>query len=330
VLVALVAWPLAAALFLALVLAGVLAPLQNRLTAWLRGRRGLAAGILVLALLFLVIGPLVGLSAVLVREAAEGLRFVLETVRSEGMSGLIQRLPPPLDYLVGAGLARLGDLNAFIEKHLAAQGGRAAAAAAAALFAAGTMLFHLVMMLIALFFLLIQGRALLAWVDEVSPLREGQTRELLLEVRKVSSAVIVSTLVTAAVQALAALVGYLIARVPHPIFFAFVTFIVATIPAIGAGAVVLFAALILLVTGHPYMSLFLALWGLLVVSLIDNVVKPYLIKNEVEMAGAVVFFSLIGGLAAFGMVGLLIGPLAVALLLALLRIYQREFKPAAR
>lgn len=325
-LVAVVAWPLASALFMAAVLAGVLGPLQERLAAALRGRRSLASGILVLALLFLVIGPLAGLSAVMVREAADGVRFILETVRSEGASGLMEMLPGPLQELGARALARLGDLNAFIEKQLSAQGGRAASAVGAALLATGTLLFQLVMMLIALFFLLIHGAALSAWVEEVSPMRRGQTRELVVEFRKVSYAVIVSTLATAGVQALVAFVGYLIAGVPHAVFFAFITFFVAIIPAIGAGTVGLFAALILLLTGHPYMAIFLALWSLIVVGLIDNVIKPYLIKGGVQMAGAVVFFSLIGGLAAFGMVGLIIGPLAVALFLALLRMYQRDFK----
>lgn len=325
-LVAAVAWPLASSLFMAVVLAGVLAPLQERLAGWLRGRRSLASGILVLALLFLVIGPLAGLSAVMVREAADGVRFILETVRSEGASGLMEMLPAPLQELGARALARLGDLNAFIEKQLSAQGGRAASAVGAALLATGTLLFQLVMMLIALFFLLIHGDALAAWVEDASPMRPGQTRELVVEFRRVSYAVIVSTLATAGVQALVAFVGYLIAGVPHAVFFAFITFFVAIIPAIGAGTVGLFAALILLLTGHPYMAIFLALWSLVVVGLIDNVVKPYLIKGGVQMAGAVVFFSLIGGLAAFGMVGLIIGPLAVALFLALLRMYQRDFK----
>ena len=69
----------------------------------------------------------------------------------------------------------------------------------------------------------------------------------------------------AAVQAAVAFAGYLIARVPHPFFFAFVTFFVAMIPAIGAAGVCVFAALILLVTGHAYMAIFLAVWGILVV-----------------------------------------------------------------
>lgn len=61
------------------------------------------------------------------------------------------------------------------------------------------------------------------------------------------------------------------------------------------------------------------------VGLVDNLVKPWLIKGEVQMHGAVVFFSLLGGLTSLGAIGLLVGPLAVALFLALLRIYRRDY-----
>lgn len=324
-LVGYVAWPLATALLLAAVLAVVLAPVQMRLSRWLRGRRGIAAGILVLAVLFLLVGPLLGLTAFLVKEATDGIRFILETVRSEGIAGLLDYLPGPLDAYAARALEGLGDLGQFAQKHIAEQGPRAASAVAAAVLATGSLVFDLAMMLIALFFLLVSGKDFVAWLDSVSPLRAGQTRELLAEFKKVSYAVIVATVATAAVQALVAFIGYLIAKVPHPVFFAALTFFVALIPAIGAAGVCLFAALILLATGHPYMSLFLALWGLGVVGLIDNVVKPFLIKGELEMGGAVVFFALIGGIAAFGMMGLLIGPLAVATFLTLLRMYRRDF-----
>jgi predicted PurR-regulated permease PerM len=130
------------------------------------------------------------------------------------------------------------------------------------------------------------------------------------------------------VQAVAALVGYLIARVPSPYFFALLTFFVAFIPAIGAAVVCLFAALLLLVPGHPYMALFLAVWGLAVVGLVDNLVKPLLIKRGLEIHGAIVFFSLIGGLAMFGAIGLLLGPLIVSLFLAVVRMYHRDYSPA--
>jgi predicted PurR-regulated permease PerM len=158
----------------------------------------------------------------------------------------------------------------------------------------------------------------------VLPLGKGQTRELLTEFKKVSYAVVVATLVTAAAQAAAALIGFLIAQVPHPIFFATITFFGAFIPAIGAATFSLLAALILLVTGHPYFALFLAIWSVTVVALIDNVVKPIVVRGGMNMPGAVVFFSLIGGLGAFGPIGLMLGPLTIAFFVALLRIYRRD------
>ncbi len=196
--------------------------------------------------------------------------------------------------------------------------------------ATGSLIFKATMMLIALFFLLVHGEEMVEWIDGVLPLRHGQTRELLIEFKSVSYAVVVSTVVTAGVQALAALIGYFIAQVPHPLFFGSVTFFIAFIPAIGAASVCLAASLILFATGHPYMALFLVTWGLVVVALVDNLVKPLLIKRGLKMHGVVVFFALVGGLGAFGATGLLIGPLVVALFLALLRIYQRDFKVPAK
>ena len=182
------------------------------------------------------------------------------------------------------------------------------------------------MMLIALFFLLVDGGSLVNWVERVSPLARGQTTELLVEFRRVSGAVLISSLATAGVQAVAALVGFLITSVPHPIFFTTVTFFVAFIPAIGAGGMCLLAAILLLAMGHTWMALFLALWGILVVGTVDNVIKPLLVKRGLHMHGALVFFALLGGLAMFGTAGLIAGPLIVAFFLALIRIYQRDFR----
>jgi predicted PurR-regulated permease PerM len=326
-----VIYPLASALFMAAVFAGVLWPLHARLARKLRGARGLAAGIMVVAVVLVVVGPLVALSTVAVREATGGVKYVSDTVRSEGVTGLIKRLPPSMQRLATAALERLpsepGDsIDSKVQGQVTGQGGNVAAAVASLVAATGSLVFQLTMMLIALYFLLVEGGDLVEWLDSVSPLRRGQSLELLTEFKKVSYAVVVSTVVTSAVQACAALIGYLIARVPNPLFFGGVTFFVAFVPALGAASVCLAAAALLFFTGHSYMALFLAIWGPTVVGLVDNVVKPMLVRAGMEMRGAVVFFSLIGGLSAFGTVGLLLGPLVVALFLALLRIYDRDYR----
>jgi predicted PurR-regulated permease PerM len=181
------------------------------------------------------------------------------------------------------------------------------------------------MMVMALFFFLTNKGGLINWLDDASPLRRGQTRELFGEFVRVCKSVIVSTAATALAQSIAALIGYLIASVPFPFFFFALTFFVAFIPAAGAASVCLAAAGLKLLSGHPWMALFLAIYAIVVVGLVDNVVKPLLMKDGIQMHGAVVFFALLGGLAAFGAMGLLIGPLAVALFLAMLRIYKRDY-----
>ena len=87
-------------------------------------------------------------------------------------------------------------------------------------------------------------------------------------------------------------------------------------------------SLLLVVLGHPWSALFLALWGIFVVGLVDNIVKPLLVKRGLSMHGGIVFFARLGGLAAFGSVGLIAGPLSVAFFLALVRIYERDFARA--
>jgi predicted PurR-regulated permease PerM len=72
--------------------------------------------------------------------------------------------------------------------------------------------------------------------------------------------------------------------------------------------------------------LFLAIWAVTAVALVDNVIKPLLLRGGMDMPGAIVFFSLIGGLTAFGPIGLVLGPMTIAFFVALLRMHQRERK----
>ena len=323
-LLALIVEPFAAALFLAAVLAGALSPWYERLAARLRGRRQIAAGLTTTAMLLVVVLPLASISMVLAKEVTDGAAYVRNTLRSEGVQGIVNDLPRPLRALAQKGMTQLPQDQESLQQMTEKQSGRAAAAVGGVLTATWSIVVQSVMMLIAFFFFLVDGPKLVDWLEDVMPLGRGQTRRLLGDFRRVSVAVIVSSVATAAIQAVVALVGYLIARVPNAIFFAMVTMIVALVPAVGAGSVVLAAAVIMYLGGHPYSALFLAIWGILAVGLIDNVVKPYLIRGGLQLHGAVVFFALLGGLAYFGPVGLVAGPLVVSFFLAVLNMWDRD------
>lgn len=327
VLLALIIQPFASAFFLAAVLAGALFPLEKWLTRKLRGRRNLSAALLTVGIILVLVGPIAGIATFVVGEVATGVKYVRETVRSEGVSGLVNKLPPRARGLAQKALDRIPveeeQLDEELQKRAEGQSSRAVGAVTSVVAATGSFAVQATMMLIAFFFLLVDGRSLVGWLEDVSPLLPGQVTELLAEFRKVSVSIMVSTIATSGVQGAAALIGYFIAGVPYPLFFGVLTFFVAFIPAIGAAGVCLFAALILLALGKVWMALFLAIWGVTVVGLVDNLLKPILAKRGMEMHGAVVFFSLLGGLAAFGTVGLLIGPLIVSFFLALFRLRQR-------
>jgi predicted PurR-regulated permease PerM len=191
--------------------------------------------------------------------------------------------------------------------------------------ATGSALLHTALTLVALYFLLLDGPALVEWLNEAIPLKRGQVSELLHEFRRVTVTVLVSTIATGAVQSLVAVGGYLVAGVPNPLFFGITTFVVSLVPFLGATVMVLTLGAVELVTGHTGAGIFLLAWGLGVVGVIDNVVKPLFIRGGVPIHGAVIFFALLGGLAAFGPIGFLVGPLAIAFVVAVVRMYRRDF-----
>jgi predicted PurR-regulated permease PerM len=316
--------PLARELFLAAVLAGVLWPVREWLSKRLGGRPGLATGLLVVAVILLLVGPLAVSITMIIRDGDEGVRFVHQAAHSERVLDIIGRLPDAVANFIYDGIDRLPASLEEVPGMVGTRGRQAAAAMGAAV---GSLTIHSAMMIIALWFLLRRGDQLVHWIDEVSPLRRGQTRELLTMFKRVSYAVVVSAVATAAVQAAAALIGYLIARVPNPLFFTIITFLVAFIPAVGAASVCIVAAVLVFATGHPYLAIFLAAWGIIVVGLVDNIIKPLLVRRGMEIHGGVVFFGLIGGVSAFGPIGLLVGPLVIALFMSLLRMYHRDFSP---
>jgi predicted PurR-regulated permease PerM len=180
------------------------------------------------------------------------------------------------------------------------------------------------MFLVAFYGMLIDGDCLARWLIRTIPLPPGQTKEILQEFRRVSRSVLRSTLLTALVQAAIAVVGYVITGVPQPVFFGVLTFFAAFLPTLGTGLVAVPLAGLLLLSGQTWQGIFLAAWGVLVVGLVDNLLKPILIRGDAEMHGVLVFFSLIGGVIVFGAVGLVVGPVALSFLFAVIRLGARD------
>jgi predicted PurR-regulated permease PerM len=324
ILVGLIIRRFAGALFLAAVLAVTFQPLYSRLKDKLRGRRTLAASIVTFGLVLALVLPIGTLVVIAVREAADSIDSLHQALAAEGVEGLIQQIPPPIQGWVDTLWQQMPskDRNASFIYDLEK---RAAGLIPRLVSNVGQVLGQTLLMIVAIFFLLMDGGKLIEWLDVVSPLQRRQMRELFLEFRRVSATVLLGSVVTAAAQAAVAYVGYLIARAPNAAFLGLATFILGLVPIIGAGGFSFLVSIFLYLTGHHVAGIFLAAWSALVVGMVDNIIKPIVIKGGMEMHGAIVFFALIGGFMAFGMIGIVLGPLSVSLLLAVLRIYQRDF-----
>ncbi len=308
----------------------MLQPAYTRLSRLLRGRRPLAAALLSVAVVAALVGPLAYLGAVLLRELVGAVGWLRAAVASEGTAGLIARLPAPLHEAAARVAA---EIPQWIERApaLAGEGGRAAAALGGIVSATGAMVLQTLIMIVALYFLLVEGGRLVGWLDAVTPLEGGQLEELLESFRAAVVSVVVSALATAGAQALLAAAGYAVAGVPNPVFFGFLTFVAALVPVVGANIVVVPVAALHFATGHPTAGVLLGAWALLAVGTVDNLLKPWLMRRGMAVHVSLVFLSLLGGLATFGPIGFLVGPLSLAFFVATLRMWHRDgaARPAA-
>jgi predicted PurR-regulated permease PerM len=174
------------------------------------------------------------------------------------------------------------------------------------------------------FFFLRQGPGWVRRLREALPLEPADAKALIDTVALTINAVFRGVLLTAASQATLAAAGYAVAGAPVPLLLGFVTLITALLPFVGAAAVWLPTALGLYWTGHTGAAIGLALWGVAVVSLVDNFLRPYLIGRQAALPLLWMFLAIVGGLQAFGFLGLLLGPAVLALSLACWRIYTQR------
>lgn len=186
-------------------------------------------------------------------------------------------------------------------------------------------LIGLIVMTVALFYFLADGRRMLAAVMRLVPLDPRYQWQLLQEFEEVSRAVVSSTLLAAIVQAVLAGFGFWVAGLGNVFLLTLLTFFGALVPFVGAAAVWGAASLYLLFfVKNTFAAAGLALWGLCVVSTVDNVIKPIVLHGQSKLHPLLALLSVLGGVGALGPIGIFVGPIAVAFLQAALTMLQTE------
>jgi predicted PurR-regulated permease PerM len=316
--------PFLAPLAWATVLGYLLHPLQSRVTRWFRGRAGFAALALTTASFVVFIGPLMllgGAFATQVGLLVSSLQHLVAELRIGSVQDLVA-LPAAqatllwLEAHFGVSADQLrGWLEAGAEQALqplAALGGRAF------LGALGTVV-SFTMTVFLLFFFLRDGRRLYAAALGLIPLDEPRKLRLAHHMGDVTRAVVFGTLATSVVQGISVAIGFILVGLPSPVVFGVASAVLSVLPIGGTAFVWGPAAAWLLMTGQVGAGSFLLVWGGLIVGLADNLLRPLLISGRSEVPTLAVFVGVLGGLAAFGIVGMFLGPLVISLAVALVR-----------
>jgi predicted PurR-regulated permease PerM len=311
----------------AVVLVVAFQPVHARLVRLARGRAWLVSIGMSLALASLIVVPTVIAVVKVGQGLVDGYAWLEQSYVESGPDlGIAERAPWAKDAIEF--VERYVDLKTIDVKAMALStlktAGNALAGKSAALVAnAVQTILTFIVLLVTMAVLFNEGGRLLETVQRLLPLSETDRVEVLDKLRAVTRSVFFGVLFTALLQGALGAIGVAITGLPSPITFGAAMFFCALLP---GGTVMVWgpAALWLLASGHPWKALFLFLWGALVVSLADNVVRPLFISRGVQMHTLLVFFGIFGGMLAFGLVGLFIGPLVITLFLVLIDVARRD------
>lgn len=172
------------------------------------------------------------------------------------------------------------------------------------------------------FFLVRDGEAMIKYVSELLPLKTEERMGFVKRMAVMLKAVVCGIIMTAAIQGTLGGLGWWYVGLSHPVFFGFCMFVTAMIPFVGTPSVWIPGGVALFIAGDISGCVILLLWGLLVVSSIDNIIKPIFISEGSKIHMLLIFIGLFGGLYAWGFLGVFVGPLLLSLGLFLLNIYH--------
>lgn len=314
--------PMAWAIFLSF----LLQPAQARLRALLRGRDSLAAFALTLFVLLLFVGPLTALAIAFAQQASALAVMLQQWLGQQEARSLadLSHLP-----VIGPALAMLDQyahISAVeVQAWLLAGGKRllerlAAMGGTAFLGAVGTVL-SFTLMLFLLFFFIRDGRTMANAAIGLVPIEPARREDLAVRLAAVTHAVVRGTVLTAIIQGFLLGIGFAIVGLPAPVVFGVIGAVLSVVPFGGTALVWVPAVAVLLAQGRYSSAIVLVVAGA-IVSSVDNFLKPLLISGRAFVPTLAVFVGVIGGLAAFGVIGLFLGPVVIALVLALVSFAQ--------
>jgi predicted PurR-regulated permease PerM len=310
----------------AILLGGLLTPVNRRLTARLGGRPKLASTLTTVGVVVLLLMPIVAIGGAVAAQAAQLLkRFDGDSLQLTNLDlSHVPVLAGPLRWFSTTTGVTFNQIEAWLLngtkrmlETMASSGG------SVMLGAIGTIV-SFALMLFVLFFVLRDGAAFGQQLVRMLPVEPRLRQKLWRHLIDVTRAVFMGIGLTALVQGVLLGIGFAIARLPSPLVFGVLGALFALVPVVGTAVIWVPAVIWLAVQGETGYAIFMAAWGIVVVGSVDNFLRPILISGRVEVPTLAVFIGVMGGLSAFGFIGLFVGPIVLGLVVALFRFTADE------
>jgi predicted PurR-regulated permease PerM len=311
--------PYYGAVFWAIVLAVLFSPLQRWLAQRHKSSRNLTALTTLLICLCIAILPVVFTTALLIQEAGELYKRIESGELDIGAYMFEMKRHLPTFVQTQMDRFGLGSFTGIKDKAItgAMQGSQAVASQA---FTLGQNTFEFLIsfgiMLYLLFFFLRDGQELVRRIRTAIPLNEGQKRRLQLRFTRVVRATVKGNVLVAVTQGALGGLAFWFLGITSPLLWAVLMAFLSLLPAVGGGIVWVPVAVYFLATGAIWQGVALSVFGVLVIGMVDNVLRPILVGRDTQMPDYMILLSTLGGLTIFGLNGFVIGPLIAALFLS--------------
>ncbi len=309
--------PFIFALVLAVVFAVVFRPINEKIISFLHVKQGLSALLTMLVVVTFIFTPIMLIGVQVVGEASDLYSYLTQKGGTEGISGALDNLLGGLQVMFPA----VKEFSISADQY-AKQGLGWVIQNLGSIFSdLAKIMMSLFVFLFALYYLLKDGEKIKKFIIALSPLRDSNDEAIFKKLEVAANSIVKGNLLIAVTQGTLAGIGLWIFGVPNAALLGSVTVITAIIPGVGTAIVLAPAVAFLFLTGETASGFGLLAWGVAAVGTIDNFLGPKLVGRGMHIHPLIVLLSVLGGIAFFGPIGLLIGPLTVSFLFALLEIY---------
>ena len=313
----------------AAILAMLFFPLYVTVRRWSGGRETLAAFALTLLVATVIVLPTISLSSVITREAASLYQRLSEYVSSGGFNADVERLRASrlgrlVDRLEGYQI----DWGAAARSSIDTAGAVVVAQVTSVAKNVAVFLLDFTIMVFTLFFLFRDGERMYRGLRDIIPMEPSHKDAVFSVLYQTLSAVTQGMVATALAQGVLTWVALWGLGLPYTAFLGVLAGFLSLIPFVGAAGVWIPCTIYLAATGDFVRAVILLTYGSLVISMVDNVLRPLLIGNQTRLPTMFLFFGILGGVQVYGVLGLFLGPVLLAIVVAFIRIYQEQFATA--